>query len=125
VRALRRSFCIAVAAACAAGAGLAFADPAGAEMARIERLIEAVGQNREAHFLRNGSEYSAEDAATFLRRKLEAYGSRVKTVHDFIEQIGSKSSTSGELYRVRLADGRVVPSGDFLRAELARIEAKR
>ena len=39
--------------------------------------------------------------------------------------IASKSSTSGQLYKVRLADGREVPSADFLRAELARIESGR
>ena len=52
-------------------------------------------------------------------------GNRVKTVHDFIDQIASKSSTSGQIYKVRLADGREVPSADFLRAELARLEAGR
>jgi len=106
-------------------AGHAASVPPQAEQARIERLIDAVARNKEARFVRNGSDYSAADAAEFLRRKLDAYGDRVKTVHDFIEQIASKSSTSGQIYKVRLADGREVPSAEFLRAELARIEAGR
>jgi glutathione S-transferase len=100
------------------------AAPSTAEQARIDRLLEAVAQNQSARFIRNGSDYSGADAAYFLRRKLEAYGDRVQTVQDFIDRIASKSSTSGQLYQVRLGDGRVVPSAEFLRAELARIEAK-
>ena len=118
----RRGCCLALLAGLALRAAAA---PSPAEQARIERLIEAVAQNKQARFLRNGSDYSAADAAEFLRRKLEAYGDRVRTVNDFIDQIASKSSTSGQIYKVRLADGREVPSADFLRAELARIEAVR
>ncbi len=118
----RRALCLSLLAA--ALTGHAAAVPSAAEQARIDRLIEAVSQNKHARFIRNGSEYSAADAADFLRRKLEAYGDRVKTVNDFIDQIGTKSSTSGQLYKVRLGDGREVPSADFLRGELARIETR-
>lgn len=108
----------------AAAAGLAFADPTAAEQARIDRLIAAVEQNKQVRFIRNGSDYAPDDAATFMRRKLAvaAFGGNVKTVQDFIDQIATKSSTSGELYKVRFPDGHEVPSADFLRAELARIE---
>jgi hypothetical protein len=98
--------------------------PLPAEQTRIDRLIDAVSQNKQAKFVRNGTDYSSSDAAEFLRQKLRAFGDRVKTVHDFIEQVGSRSSTSGEIYKVRLADGREMPSGDFLRAELGRIEGR-
>ena len=118
----RRACCLGL---LASFCGAAPAAPSELEQARIDRLIEAVSQNKQARFIRNGSEYASDDAAVFLRRKLEAFGSRVKTVHDFIEQIASKSSTTGEVYKVKLSDGRVMPSGDFLRAELARIETRR
>jgi hypothetical protein len=119
---LRRGCCLALLAALA---GHAASVTSAAERARIDRLIDAVAQNKQARFLRNGSDYSPADAADFLRRKLDAYGDRVNTVHDFIDLIASKSSTSGQVYKVRLADGREVPSADFLRAELARIETAR
>jgi hypothetical protein len=126
VNRLRRHCSLALVAVCmAAMSGHAASVPSVAEQTRIDRLIDAVAQNKQARFIRNGSEYSAADAAEFLRKKLDAYGDRVKTVHDFIDLIGSKSSTSGQLYKVRLADGREVPSGDFLRAELTRLEAGR
>ena len=120
MNALRRACCLALLVALS---GHAKPAPPAAEQARIDKLIAVVAQNKQARFIRNGSDYSAADAADFLRRKLEAYGDRVKTVHDFIDQIGTKSSTSGQIYKVRLADGKEIPSADFLRAELARIEA--
>jgi hypothetical protein len=117
----RRACCVAL--AFAAGAGAAAAAPSDAEQARIDRLIAAVEQNKSVRFVRNGNDYAGDDAATFLRRKLAYMGGNVKTVQDFIEQIASRSTTSGEIYKVRLADGREMPAGDFLRGELARIES--
>ncbi|HET9645454.1 MAG TPA: DUF5329 family protein [Burkholderiaceae bacterium] len=118
----RRVCCLILLAAASVGAA---GEPVPSEKARIDRLIDAVAQNTIARFVRNGSVYSSADAAEFLRQKLRAFGDRVKTVYDFIEHVASRSSTSGEIYKVRLADGREVPSGDFLRAELARIEGHR
>jgi hypothetical protein len=106
-------------------AARAHAEPPPAEQLRIERLLQAVALRTELRFVRNGSDYPAQDAVEFLRRKLSSsYGSNVKTVHDFIEQCATRSSTSGELYQVRMADGRVMPSADFLRQELKRVEAR-
>ena len=115
----RRSCCAALLALAVCGVG---ATPA-AEQARIDRLLDALAQNTAARFIRNGSDHSGAEAADFLRRKRRAYGDRVKTVNEFIDQVASRSSTSGQVYKVRLPDGREVPSTDFLRAELVRLEA--
>ena len=102
------------------------ADPLPAEQLRIDRLLAAVEARTELRFLRNGSDYSSSDAATFLRRKLHSsYGEKVKTVQDFIDQCATRSSSSGEAYLVKLSDGRIIPAAEFLRLELARIESKR
>jgi len=100
-------------------------EPLPGERLRIDRLIAAVAAHKEMRFVRNGSDYSAEEAADFMRQKLgnAHYGRNVKTVHDFIEQIATRSSTSGALYQVRLSDGRTIGCAEFLRLELARIEA--
>ena len=100
------------------------ADPTAAERARIDRLIRAVGQRKDAKFIRNGKEYTCAQAAEFLQGKLTWRIEKVSTVQDFIDQVGSRSATSGEVYRVRLADGRIIPSAEFLRQELARLEAR-
>jgi hypothetical protein len=94
------------------------------EQSRIERLIRFVESQKGIRFIRNGSEYTCEEAARFLRGKLETMGERVTTARDFIEHVGSRSSTTGQPYRVRLADGRMLPAAQFLGEELQRIEGQ-
>lgn len=108
-----------------AWASLAVAQPEGAEARRVERLIDAVAARPQLQFVRNGSAHAAPDAARFLREKLRARGDAVHTAEDFIERIASRSSTSGRAYLVRHPDGREQPAADFLRAELARLDAAR
>jgi hypothetical protein len=94
-----------------------------AEQARIDRLIGLVGSQSDAQFIRNGAAYSCKDAARFLRGKLDKIGEHVSTAQQFIEQIASKSSTSGQAYLIRFADGRVVTAAAFLGDELRRMDA--
>lgn len=117
----RRRALVIVAAAVAAAAG-AGAAPNAIEAARIERLIGYVEAQQQLKFVRNGSTYSAKDAAAFLRAKLGRMGSQVTTAQQFIEQIASRSSTSGEAYQIRFPDGRSVPAAQFLGDELKRID---
>ena len=91
------------------------------ENAKIEMLLGAIGELQGASFIRNGSDHSAKEAAEHLRGKWRSAGSRVKSAQDFVEQIASKSSMTGEVYRIRLADGSVVNSGDWLAARLAEL----
>ncbi len=99
------------------------AAPSLEEQARIDRLIDAVAQAKSARFIRNGREYAATDAATFLREKLKSRRESVHSAADFIDQVASRSSTTGEPYRLRFADGRTETSEQFLRAALARLAA--
>ena len=78
------------------------------EREKIERLLKAIESAEGDLFIRNGVEHSAKDAAEHLRSKWNAAGSEIKSVDDFIDNIASKSSLSGELYRVRLIDGKEV-----------------
>ncbi|HEY0819162.1 MAG TPA: DUF5329 family protein [Rhizobacter sp.] len=100
----------------------AHAAPNAAEQARIQRLIAYVEAQTTIRFVRNGSAYSSKDAAKFLRRKFEKMGEHVTTAQQFIEQIASKSSTSGEAYLIRFPDGRQVPASRFLGDELQRMD---
>ncbi|HSW06838.1 DUF5329 family protein [Aquabacterium sp.] len=104
------------------GAGSAWATPPSAEMVRIERLLTHIGTRRDMRMVRNGQIYDTDMAVTFLRRKLSSMGDDVKTAEEFIERIATRSSTTGQLYWVRLSDGRDLPAGDFLRVELARLD---
>jgi hypothetical protein len=109
----------------AAGCGTARAELSEAERARIYRLIDAVGQRKDIRFVRNGKEYTSVQAADFLRGKLQWNIEKVHSMKDFITVVGTGSTTSGQIYQVRLADGRLQPSAEFLAQELRRIEKKR
>ncbi len=91
----------------------------------IEALIAAVENQTGAIFIRNGGEHSAADAANHLRRKLRGAGSRIKTAEQFIDHLASKSSSTGNPYALRLANGKTVDAGEWFRAKLAEIRGRR
>jgi Family of unknown function (DUF5329) len=100
------------------------AEPSAAERARIERLLDAMAAQKDLRFVRNGKDYTAAQGADFLRGKWQWQIEKVATVGDFIEVIGTRSNTSGDPYMVRLGNGRTLPSAQFLRQELQRIEKR-
>jgi hypothetical protein len=105
-----------------ASANAAWAELAPAERARIERLIRYVETRKDVRFVRNGTDYSCDDAAKFLRKKLDSMGEHVRTAHEFIDQIASKSSTSGQPYTIRFSNGHIEPAAKFLQDELKRMD---
>ena len=112
-------------AALASMAGMqVLAAPAPLEQAHIDKLIRHVELQKGMVFIRNGSEYTCEQAARFLRGKMESMGKEVSTARDFIERIATKSSMSGKPYQIRLADGTLMPAGHYLQEELKRIESR-
>ena len=98
-------------------------DPA--ETQKIETLIKQVRALKDARFIRNGSSYSADNAATLLSRKWQANESNVKTARDFIDKVASFSGTSNKPYLIRFNDGREIKSREFFLAELKKIEKAR
>lgn len=89
------------------------------EQRKIEYLIGAIADLGDATFIRNGSEYSARQAVDHLHAKLQHAGNRIVTAEDFIVYCATGSSLSGEKYRIKFADGRMVDSAEFLRGKLA------
>lgn len=69
-------------------------------------------------FIRNGSEHTSAEAASLMRRKYEAVSAQVKTAEDFIRLAATESHLSGKPYLVRTADGKTVPSAEWLTAIL-------
>lgn len=91
----------------AAAATLAFAlshapgaSAAGPAQDEIDHLLKFVAAS-SCRFVRNGTEYPADKAREFLARKYQFVASRIATAEDFIKHLATKSSTSGEPYRVR------------------------
>ena len=79
-------------------------------------------ERTDATFVRKDKTHDATTAAEFLQRKWTNEG-EVATVKDFIEKIASKSLASGNPYLIRFKDGREVQSGEYIRAELPKLEA--
>ena len=120
----RRSF-LAVLVALATTSAIAATATTRTPAGEIEALIQRVAAARGVIFIRNGSEYTAAEAAKHLRRKLDASKGRIRTPEAFIDKLGSRSSMSGKPYRVRLPDGRVLDSATWLNGLLADIRAGR
>lgn len=92
-----------------------------AEKAKIEVLISHIQGLENATFIRNGSDYSAANAAKFLRAKWERNDKEIKTAADFIAKAASTSGTSGKPYVIRFKDGKEVPCGEYLTALLKKL----
>jgi hypothetical protein len=97
-------------------------EPASAtEKSKIEALITNVQGLENATFVRNGSDYSAANAAKFLRAKWGRHAKEVKTAADFIAKVASESGTSGKSYMIRFKDGKETPCGEYLTAQLKKL----
>jgi Family of unknown function (DUF5329) len=92
------------------------------EQRKIEALLQHVESLTEAVFIRNNQAYSAKTAAQFLRGKWRATLEDITTAQDFITKVASVSSTTGQPYRIRFPDGHELPSGEYLRMQLQKLE---
>lgn len=91
--------------------------------ARIDALIAHLEVLEGATFIRNGSPHTAKEAADHLRRKRDYVGDKITTAEQFIDELASKSSQSGEPYKIKLKDGSEVPAGEYLKQKLPEIDA--
>jgi Family of unknown function (DUF5329) len=94
------------------------------EKQKIESLIRAVSDLKDAKFVRNGSTYEVSTAVRFLRGKWNANANEISSARNFIDKVASFSGTSGKPYLIRFNDGREMNSRDFLLAELKRLESQ-
>ena len=95
------------------------------ETEKIELLLAHVASLEGAAFIRNGEEHTAVEAADHLRSKWKAAGGRVTTAREFVERCATKSTLSGQPYEIRLPNGDLVFSGQYLNGELDSIERGR
>ena len=83
------------------------------EQTRIDALLDAVGRQSDLVFIRNGSEHTAEEAVSHLKRKLRSAGSRISTAEEFIDHLATSSSFSDKPYMVRQPGHPAEPAGPF------------
>lgn len=84
------------------------------EAERIEALLDRLA-NSDATFVREGIDYNGAEAAAHLRSKVAAVRDQVGTLEEFIEKVGSRSSTTGNPYYVKTSDGTTIEAGTWLR----------
>ncbi len=82
----------------------------------IDTLLSRLEQSG-CEFYRNGDWYSATEAKSHLRKKLQAAGA-VNSTELFIDRLASKSSMSGKPYLVRCSGSEPVESKAWLTDQL-------
>jgi hypothetical protein len=93
------------------------------EKQKIAALLDVVEKSK-ATFIRNDQEYPPAAARQLMEYKLNKAGEQIKTAQEFIEQLATRSSTTGRIYQIKLADGRITESAFWLRARLVEIERR-
>jgi uncharacterized protein DUF5329 len=98
------------------------AEPPTPEVQReIDFLLDAIGSSG-CEFYRNGTWHDAKTAQAHVGDKY-AYllkRDRIRTTEDFIDEAATRSSLSGEPYKIRCGADREQPTDRWLHAELAR-----
>lgn len=92
------------------------------EKEKIHALIDHVAAQSGAVFVRNGTKYSPAEAAKHLQQKWDAGGDQIQTASQFIKEIASSSSISGEPYRIEWPDGKSATAEVFLTDHLKQLE---
>jgi hypothetical protein len=88
------------------------------EHKKIETLILSLGQLAGATFVRNGQGYMPDEAVVHMMKKWEWKKTEIETAKDFIRIVGSKSSTSGKPYVIKMPDGTEVETEEWFKKQL-------
>ena len=83
----------------------------------VQALVAAVEESG-CTFHRNGGTHDSAAAADHMRLKLRRGKRYAKTAEDFIENLATKSSWTGRLYRIECAAGQPEPLNEWLTARL-------
>jgi hypothetical protein len=102
-------------------APVARAEPSTSVRVEVDFLLGYV-EGSGCEFYRNGTWHDPKAAQAHLRDKYKFLAARglINTTEDFIEKAATRSSLSGEPYRVRCRDGATVTTNQWLHAELSR-----
>jgi len=109
--------------------GLLWTIPAhSAVPARVQSEVDSLFARIESSgcsFYRNGTWHDAKVAAAHLRDKYDYLRARdlVATTEDFIERAATKSSFSGQTYKVKCGDGAEESSSRWLYDKLAHLRS--
>ena len=86
------------------------------EIASLLLFVEQSG----CTFIRNGKHYDAPEARKHIAKKYNYFKDRIHTAEEFIQYSATKSTMSGQPYRV-VCNGEGMTSSDWLLAELDKV----
>lgn len=86
------------------------------EIASLLLFVEQSG----CTFIRNGKHYDAPEARKHIEKKYNYFKDRIHTAEEFIQYSATKSTMSGQPYRV-VCNGVGMTSSDWLLAELDKV----
>jgi len=89
----------------------------------IQHLIDYVSGSGLT-FVRNASEYTPREATEHMLKKYRHFRDDIATPEDFIALCATRSLMSGKPYLVIDSQGKAIPTGDWLRAELAAYQVR-
>jgi hypothetical protein len=95
------------------------ATPPSNVVVEVEYLLQHI-ESSGCEFYRNGSWYDAAHAKAHLRMKYDYLAARnqIGSAEEFIDKAASKSSLSGQAYKIRCEGADVVESNPWLREAL-------
>ncbi len=99
---------------------IAMADVPEVERPEVRHLLEYL-RTSGCELERNGARHSGPDAYLHVKRKYEYFRSEITSTETFIEYAATRSTMSGEYYRVHCGDGPPIRTRDWLLEELWRI----
>ena len=85
--------------------------------AEIKFLTDHV-KNSSFIFIRNGKEYSAEDAYKHMMKKYKYFKDKINNAETFIELTLTKSTVTGEKYRIKLSESKILLSQNYFLEKL-------
>lgn len=93
------------------------------ETDKIDALFLSLSQIVGATFIRDEKELTLNEAIVYLKTKWYCMISEIRTVDDFIRIVGSKSSTSGKPYVLKMSDGTEIETEKWFRDQLELMNA--
>jgi hypothetical protein len=93
------------------------------ESERVEKFLTLLGQRTDLVFIRNGKEYPVNKAVSHLRRKLKNSADKLTSAEQFLDNVASGSSISGQPYLIRRPGGANEKAGPFFHELLKKADA--
>jgi hypothetical protein len=95
------------------------ADVPATQSAEVQHLLSFVATSN-CSLIRNGSRHDASEAVAHIRKKYDYFRAEIHSTEEFIAYAATRSTLSGQVYRVECPGRPVIDSAQWLLQELAR-----